>query len=110
MGAWRENNESEKPGNSSDHGAEVIEKKGAAQKRVAQRIHSKTVHDMRGVLGRLTTGAPRRIFNSAKCLTRSCVRRSEDKRKPARWCSGESVRIAVGRPGFIPKSSHTKRL
>ena len=47
-------------------GPEVVERQRVAKEGVAQRVRSWTVqNEMRGVLGRVSTGAAGRILNSA---------------------------------------------
>ena len=66
MGAWRKTIEPQKPGNSPGSGPEVVERQRVAKERAAQRVRSWTVqNEMRGVLGRVSTGAAGRILNSA---------------------------------------------
>ena len=58
--------EPQKPGNSPGSGPEVVEGQRVAKDRAAQRVHSWTVqNEMRGVLGRVSTGAAGRILDSA---------------------------------------------
>ena len=85
MGAWRKIIEPQKPGNSPGPGPEVVEKPRVAKEWAAQRVRSWTVqNEMRGVLGRVSTGAAGRILDSAnpsdKNLTEGCVRFSVDGR------------------------------
>ena len=55
----------QKPGNSPGPGPEVVERQKIAKERAAQRVHSWTVqNEMRGVLGRVSASAARRIFDS----------------------------------------------
>ena len=56
----------QKPGSSPGPGPEVVERQRVAKERVAQRVRSWTVqNEMRGVLGRVSTGAAGRILDSA---------------------------------------------
>ena len=58
--------EPEKPGNSPRPGPEVVERQKIAKERAMQRVRSWTVqNEMRGVLGRVSASATRRIFDSA---------------------------------------------
>ena len=58
--------EPQKPGNSPGSGPEVIERQRVAKESAAQRVRSWTVqNEMRDVLGRVSTGAARRILDSA---------------------------------------------
>ena len=58
--------EPEKPDNSPGSGPEVVERQRVAKERAAQRARSWTVqNEMRGVLGRVSTGAAGRILDSA---------------------------------------------
>ena len=44
--------------------AEIVDKKGVAQKRAAQRVCSRTMqNEMKGILVRMTTGAAQSILN-----------------------------------------------
>ena len=55
-----------KPGNSPGPGPEIVKKQRAAKERAMQRVRNWTVEDeMRGVLGRVSAGAARRILDSA---------------------------------------------
>ena len=66
MGACRKTMKPQKPGNSPGPGSEVVEGQRVVKKRAAQRVRSWTVqNEMRDVLGRLSTGAARRILDSA---------------------------------------------
>ena len=66
MGAWRMTMEPQKPGNSPGSGPEVVERQRVAKERAAQRVRSWTEqNEIRGVLGRVSTGAAGRILNSA---------------------------------------------
>ena len=66
MGVWRKTMEPQKPGNSPRPGPEVVERQKIAQERAMQRVRSWTVqNEMRGVLGRVLTGAAERILDSA---------------------------------------------
>ena len=57
---------SQKPGNSPGPGPEVIERQKIAKERAMQRVRSWTMqNEMRGVLGRVSTGAAGRILDSA---------------------------------------------
>ena len=57
-----EDHGAQKPGNSPGSGPEVVERQGVAKERAAQR--SWTVpNQMRGVLGRVSTGAAGRILD-----------------------------------------------
>ena len=56
----------QKPGNSPGPGSEVVERQKIAKERATQRVRSWTVqNEMRGVLGRVSASAARKIFNSA---------------------------------------------
>ena len=58
--------EPQKPGNSPGPGPEVVERQRVAKEWAAQRVRSWTVqNEMRGVLGRVSTGAAGRILDSA---------------------------------------------
>ena len=58
--------EPQKPGNSPGPGPEVVQRQRVAKEWAAQRIRSWTVqNEMRGVLGRVSTGAAGRILDSA---------------------------------------------
>ena len=58
--------EPQKPGNSPGSRPEVVERHRVAKERAAQRVRSWTVqNEMRDVLGRVSTGAARRVLNSA---------------------------------------------
>ena len=58
--------EPQKPGNSPVSGPGVVERQIVAKERAAQRVRSWTVqNEMRGVLGRVSTGAAGRILDSA---------------------------------------------
>ena len=58
--------EPQKPGNTPGSGPEVVERQRVAKERAAQRVRSWTVqNEMRDVLGRVSTGAEGRIFDSA---------------------------------------------
>ena len=58
--------EHQKPDNSPGFGPEVVERQRVAKERAAQRARSWTVqNEMRGVLGRVSTGAAGRILDSA---------------------------------------------
>ena len=66
MGAWRKNMEHQKPGNSPRPGLEVANRQRVAKERAAQRVFSWTVqNEMRGVLGRVSACAARKILDSA---------------------------------------------
>ena len=66
MRAWRETMEPQKLGNSLGSGPEVVERQRVAKERAMQRVHRWTVqNEMRGVLGRVSTGAAGRILDSA---------------------------------------------
>ena len=57
--------EPEKPSNSLGSGPEVVERQRVAKESAAQRVRSWTVqNEMRGVLGRVSTGAAGRILSS----------------------------------------------
>ena len=57
--------EPQKPSNSPGSGPEVVERQRVAKERAAQRVRSWTVqNEMRGVLGRVSTGAAGRILDS----------------------------------------------
>ena len=65
-GAWRKTMEPQKPGNSSGPAPEFVKKQRVVKERAAQRVRSWTVQNkMRGVLGRLSTGAAGKIVNIA---------------------------------------------
>ena len=56
----------QKPGNSPGPGSEAVERQKIAKERATQRVRSWTVqNEMRGVLGRVSASAARKIFNSA---------------------------------------------
>ena len=56
----------QKPGNSPGPGPEVVERQKIAKERAMQRVRSWTVqNEMRGVLGRVSASAARRILDSA---------------------------------------------
>ena len=56
----------QKPGNSPRPGSEVVENQRVAKERATQRVRSWIVqNEMRGVVGRVSAGAARRILNSA---------------------------------------------
>ena len=58
--------EPRKSGNSTGSGTEVVERQKIAKEQATQRVRSWTVlNEMRGVLGRVCTGAAGRILNSA---------------------------------------------
>ena len=58
--------EPQRPGNSPEPMTEVVERQKNAKERATQRVHSWSVQNkMRGVLGRVSTGAAGRIFDSA---------------------------------------------
>ena len=58
--------EPQKPDNSPGPGPEVVERQKIAKERAAQRARSWTAqNEMRGVLGRVSASAARRILNSA---------------------------------------------
>ena len=58
--------EPQKPGNSPRPGTEVVERQKITKERAAQRVCSWTVqNEMKGVLGRVSTSAARRILDSA---------------------------------------------
>ena len=58
--------EPQKAGNFPGPGPEIVERQRVAKERAAQRVRSWKVQDeMRIVLGRLSTGAARRILDSA---------------------------------------------
>ena len=66
MEAWRKTMETQKPGNSPGSGPEVVKRQRVAKERAAQRVRSWTVqNEMRDVLGRVSTGAARRVLDSA---------------------------------------------
>ena len=59
--------EPQKPGNSPRPGLEVVERERVTKERAATRVRSWTVqNEMRDVLERVSAGAARRIFDSAK--------------------------------------------
>ena len=56
----------QKPGNSQGPGPEFVERQQIAKERAMQRVCRWTVrNEMRGVLGRVSASAARRIFDSA---------------------------------------------
>ena len=56
----------QKPGNFQRSGPEIVERQKIAKERAAQRVRSWTVqNEMRGVLGRVSASAAKRILNSA---------------------------------------------
>ena len=58
--------EPQKPGNSPRSGPEVVKRQSVAKERAAQKVRSWTVqNEMRGVLGRVSTGTAGRILDSA---------------------------------------------
>ena len=58
--------EPQKPGNSTGPGPEVVQRQRVANEGAAQRVRSWTVqNEIRGVLGRVSTGAAGRILDSA---------------------------------------------
>ena len=58
--------EPQKPGNAPGPVPEVVERQRVAKERAVRRVRSCTVqNEMRGVLGRMTTGAAGRILDSA---------------------------------------------
>ena len=58
--------EPQKPGNSPGPGLEVVERQKIAKERAAQKVRNWIVqNEMRGVLGRVSAGAARRILDSA---------------------------------------------
>ena len=58
--------EPQKPSNSPGSGPEVVKRKRVAKEWAAQRVRSWTAqNEMRGVLGRVSTGATGRILSSA---------------------------------------------
>ena len=64
MEAWQKTMEPQKPVNSPGLGPRVVGKWRVAKEGAAQRVRSWTVHnEMRGVLGRVSAGAARRILN-----------------------------------------------
>ena len=66
MGACRKIIKPKKPSNSTGPGPEVVKRQRVAKKREAQRVRCWTVqNEMRGVLGQMSTGAVRRILDSA---------------------------------------------
>ena len=66
MGAWPKTMEPQKLGTSPGSGPEVIERQRVAKEQAAQRVCNWTVqNEMRGVLGRVSTGAAGRILSSA---------------------------------------------
>ena len=57
--------EPQKPGNSPRTRPAVVKRQRVTKERAVQRVHSWTVqNEMRGVLGRVSTGAARRILDS----------------------------------------------
>ena len=93
------------PGKSPGPGPEVVERQKIAKEQATLRVHSWTVqNEMKGVLGRVSASAARRIFDSAnsrnRSLTEDCVRYSEGEREHSehdveaqvpRWKSREPV-------------------
>ena len=66
MRAWKKTMEPQKTGDSPGSEPEVVERQRVAKERAAQEVRSWTVHnEMRGVLGRVSTGAAGRILDSA---------------------------------------------
>ena len=66
MGAWQKTMEPQKLGNSPGSGTEVEERDRESPKSKRRRVRCWTVqNDMRGVLGRVPTGATGRILDSA---------------------------------------------
>ena len=66
IGAWQKTMEPQKPGNTPEPGPVVAERKRVAKERGVQRVHSWTVqNEIRGVLGRMSEGAARRVLDSA---------------------------------------------
>ena len=58
MGAWGKIMEPQKLGNSPGPGPKVVERQKVVKERAVQRVRSWTVqNEMRGVLGRVYTGA-----------------------------------------------------
>ena len=58
--------EPQKPGNSPGPGPEIVERQRVDKEQAAQRVRNWTVqNEMRGVLGRVSTGAAGRILDSA---------------------------------------------
>ena len=58
--------EPQKPGNFPGSGPEVVKRRRVAKERAAHRVRSSTVqNEMRGVLGRVSTGAAGRVLDSA---------------------------------------------
>ena len=58
--------EPQKPGHSLRPGPEVVERRRVVKERAAQRVRSWIVqNEIRGVLGRVSTGAARRILDCA---------------------------------------------
>ena len=58
--------EPQKPGNSPGPGPKVVKRQRVAKEQAAQRVRSWTVqNEIRGVLGRVSTGAAGRILDSA---------------------------------------------
>ena len=56
----------QKPGSSQGPGPKVVQRQKTAKERATQRVRGWTVqNEMRGVLGRVSTSAARRIFDSA---------------------------------------------
>ena len=82
MGAWRKTMELQKPGNSPGSGPEVVETESRQRVSGAESVAGQC--RMRGVLGRVSTGAAGRILSSAnprdKNLKEGCVRCSLDER------------------------------
>ena len=106
MGPWRMTTEPQKPGNFPGPGPEVVEREFPKSERC--RVRSWTVqNEIRGVLGRVSTGAAGRILDSAnprdKSLTVVCVRCSEEREQSERdevaqaphWRSREPVRRRI---------------
>ena len=58
--------EPQTPGNSPGPGPEVVQRRKIAKERATQTVRSWTVqNEITGVLGRMSTGAAKRIFDSA---------------------------------------------
>ena len=58
--------EPQKPGNSPGPGPEVVEKQKIAKERAARRVRSWAMqNEIRGVVGRVSASAARRIFDFA---------------------------------------------
>ena len=66
MGAWQKTMEPQKLGNFPGPGPEVVERQRVAKESAAHGVRSWTVqNETRDVLGQVSTGAARRILDSA---------------------------------------------